>query len=156
MMPSASGGMRMLGRARSWEHPAFEHLVGDGRGDLVDEGRAHLRIVAEHRDHLLLLRRFWLALRFPQLLAVGLLVFLDDLARHHVDDRILSARDTCHDQREGNGQTDETLVHCCFLSGFGWSKRGGECRTFPSFLSQVPSSSLMYGDAPTIEAPAAR
>src|SRR5262249_41702417 len=59
-------------------HPAFEHLVRDRRRDLVDERRAHLRIAAQKLHKLLLLRGFRLALRLPQLLAGGLLVFLGD------------------------------------------------------------------------------
>src|SRR6516162_9244277 len=63
----------------SWDHPAFEHLVGDRSGDLVDEGGPHLRVGTQHLDRFLFLLRLRLALPLPELLARRLLVLLDDL-----------------------------------------------------------------------------
>src|SRR5262245_13425351 len=76
---------------RAWissrNHAALEHLVGDRRRDLVDEGGPCLRVAAQQLDQLLLALRLRLAPRLPQLLARGLVVLLDHAVRHHVEDR---------------------------------------------------------------------
>jgi hypothetical protein len=74
----------------SWNHPALEHLVSDGSRDSVDELGAHLWITAQLLDDFLFHRRFRLVFLLPQLFAGRLLVFLDNLLSHHVQERILS------------------------------------------------------------------
>src|SRR5260370_12277999 len=76
----------------SWNHSAIKHLVGDGRGDFVDERCAHRWIVAQEDEYFLLLLR-WLFLRLgslhPELFTGRRLVLLDNLIRDHVHDRVL-------------------------------------------------------------------
>ena len=67
----------------SWNHSALEHLVSDGRRDLVDEYSAHLWIALQKSDYFLFFSAGWRfsAFLLPQLLAAGLLVILDYLTR---------------------------------------------------------------------------
>src|SRR6266853_5907959 len=72
----------------SWNHSAFEHFVGDGRGYLVDKGRTHLRVGFQHLESFLFHLR-WGSLAFlgsllPQLLTGRLLILLNDLLRNPV------------------------------------------------------------------------
>src|SRR5215472_18051131 len=80
-------------RRRSRNHPTLEHLVGDRRGDPVDEVHAHLGIALQELDEFLLPLRLRLATLLPELLTSRLLVLLDDLVRHHVEHRELGGRD---------------------------------------------------------------
>jgi hypothetical protein len=78
----------------SWNHPALEHLVGDGSRNSIDKLGAHLWITAQFLDDFLLHRRLRLVFLLPQLLACRLLIFLDDLLGDHVQERILSIGNT--------------------------------------------------------------
>src|SRR5262249_36770201 len=122
-------GERLLA---SGNHPALEHLVRDGRGDLVDEFGAHLRVVLQHLDRLLLARRFRLAASavasvLPELIAGRALVFLDDPAGDRVDHRKLLGRDAerRHYQRDGEPDNDishrEVLLNLNLGVAFGWT-----------------------------------
>src|SRR5207247_10543617 len=75
----------------SWNHTAFEHFVGDWSRYLVDKSRAHLRIGFQHLESFLLHLRFrclaFLGSLLPQLLAGGLLIFLDDFLGNLIQDR---------------------------------------------------------------------
>src|SRR6266850_3860082 len=73
----APRGITGSGARGSWDHAAFKHLVQHGCSDLVDEGHACLRIVAQELYGQLLLLRWRLVLLRPQLLAGGSLVLLD-------------------------------------------------------------------------------
>src|SRR5574339_98853 len=75
--------------ALSRDQPAREHLVDDGRSDLVDEVLLHLRVIAQELHRALLFRRMRLALRLPELLAARVLVLGDRLVGDHVENRIL-------------------------------------------------------------------
>src|ERR1019366_5316698 len=94
----------------SRDHSAREHLVHHRTGDLVEEHLPHLRIALQKSDDLLLLRRRRLAPILPQLLAGRGLVFLDDLVRDHVHDRILRVRNARGSQR-GDREEVDLLAH---------------------------------------------
>src|SRR5262245_24712804 len=73
-------------------HPALEHLVGDGRRHFVDEGCSHFGIILQNLYRFLFLR--WLrlprlAFLLKQLLTRSLLVFVNDLVGDRLHDRIL-------------------------------------------------------------------
>lgn len=107
------GGGRRAQRAaggvsRSWAHPAFEHLIGDRRGDLVQESRPHVRVLAQELNGPLFLRRLRLSLRLcpllRKLLARGGLVLLDILVDHLVNDRILLRERDAREHHGWNGR----------------------------------------------------
>src|SRR5262245_23622995 len=113
---------RMRRRCRcwhSWDHAAFEHLVGDRCRDFVDELGAQLRIAAQQLDGFLFHSRFRLAflLSFllPQLFAGRLLVLLDDLVSDHVQEPVLGASDADEQQRGHHHKQEYTLGHGSLL-----------------------------------------
>src|ERR1700722_7231330 len=87
--PKAHPNASAVRPRRSRNHSAVEHFVGDRCGDLIDEGRAHLRITPQNSDGALFLcaRGCVLILSYPQLLAGGTLIFADDPAGNAVHDR---------------------------------------------------------------------
>src|SRR5208337_3889780 len=90
-MRSSGTGYRIEAAAlqHSWNHAAFEHFVGDGSRNFVDERNAHLWVLLQELDGSLLLLPLWLALFLPQLLAGRTLVLLDDFVGIPVHDRVV-------------------------------------------------------------------
>src|SRR5262249_19014287 len=100
-------GERVLG---SGNHPALEHLVRVGRGDLVDELGAQLLV------RLLCVGGFGLAASalasfLPELIAGRALVLLDDFVGDRVDDRKLLGRDADRRYSQREGKRDIETFH---------------------------------------------
>src|SRR5580700_3138780 len=111
---------RTVGRApwlRSRDHAAFKHLVSDRRRYSIDEHGAHLWIVTQKIYGFLFPLRLWLPPLLPQLLARGILVFLDDLVSGLVQQRVLVilragyAREQQHWQHRAEQVTSFSPAH---------------------------------------------
>jgi hypothetical protein len=77
-----------------WNHAAFEHFVGDRSSYSVEKRSAQLRVRPQYLYEFFFTHRLRLALSLcpflPQLLAAGILVFLDDPVSDPVHERVLS------------------------------------------------------------------
>src|SRR5271167_87935 len=111
---------------RSWDHAAFEQLVGDRRRYSIDEHRAHLWIVTQKIYGFLLPLRFRLFSFLPQLLARRILIFLDDFVGSLVQQRVLAVLSVGYSRQqqhrkpaeEGHGYSTQhrfCVQHECLL-----------------------------------------
>jgi hypothetical protein len=124
----------------------FEKFVGDWRGNTFNE-RVPLRWIISHHLHSALFHRGrWLPPLTGKSRAARRLVFVDDVLRHLIEDRIpLCLRLACTEARHGgyrHKSPQEIFVHLIFPRDRCRANKQAFDKNSPIHLFRLPSNAL--------------